>query len=112
MKALFVELPSFERYRSQYLSDEEYRELQLGLLANPEAGPVIQSTGGLRKLRHADLKRGKGKRGGLRIIYYHWEQGQQFWFFTLYNKGEVSDLTPVEKQALRNMLLTELESRK
>jgi hypothetical protein len=64
MKAMFVVLPPFERYRQDYLGDESFRQLQQSMLSNPEAGDVIEGTGGLRKLRHADARRGKGKRGG------------------------------------------------
>ena len=68
MKATSIELPPFERHRQSYLNDENFRELQKVLMDNPEAGDVIEGTGGLRKVRHADEKRGKGKRGGLRVI--------------------------------------------
>ena len=70
MKAVFVELPAFERYRSDYLDDDGFLALQNLLMKRPEAGDLIQDTGGLRKLRFADVRRGKGKRGGLRVIYY------------------------------------------
>ena len=59
MKALFVELPAFERNRSDYLTDEAFRGLQNAMLKDPEAGDVITGTGGLRKLRHGDATRGK-----------------------------------------------------
>jgi hypothetical protein len=68
MKATFVELPAFERHRAKYLDDAGFSELQLELMRNPEAGDVIEGTGGLRKLRFMDKRRGKGKRGGLRVI--------------------------------------------
>ena len=112
MKALFVELPAFERNRSSYLTDEPYRGLQNEMLKDPEAGDVIAGTGGLRKLRHGDVKRGKGKRGGLRIIYYWWEPKKQFWLFTLYDKDELDDLSPKEKAILKILLKQELEERK
>lgn len=112
MRALFVELPSFTRYRADYLSDEGLRALQNAMLAEPEKGDVIEGTGGLRKLRHADARRGKGKRGGLRIIYYWWQAGGQFWLFTLYDKDEISDLSAKEKAALKAMLERELEARR
>ena len=102
MKALFVELPAFERNRSEYLTDEAFRGLQNEMLKEPEAGDVITGTGGLRKLRHGDVKRGKGKRGGLRIIYYWWEPKRQFWLFTLYDKDELDDLSPKEKAVLNH----------
>ena len=112
MKALFVELPAFERNRSDYLTDEAYRGLQNEMLKDPEAGDVITGTGGLRKLRYGDATRGKGKRGGLRIIYYWWDPKKQFWLFTIYDKDELSDLSPKEKAVLKTLLKQELEDRK
>lgn len=75
MKAVFVELPAFARYRAVYLDDEAFSRLQNEMMKNPAAGDVIEGTGGLRKLRFADSRRGKGKRGGLRVIYYWWDAG-------------------------------------
>lgn len=112
MKALFVELPVFARRRAGYMDDESFRALQHALLENPEAGDVIEGTGGLRKLRHADARRGKGKRGGLRMIYFWWESGRQFWLFTLYDKDEMEDLGSKEKKALKDILKRELEARR
>ena len=111
MRALFVEMPAFERHRSSYLDDERFLALQLMLLREPEAGEVIKGTGGLRKVRFADKRRQKGKRGGLRIIYFWWATGGQFWLFTLYDKDEVDDLTPKERGVLKDMLKAELEAR-
>jgi hypothetical protein len=112
MNAVFVELPPFERYRTDYLNDEGFRELQMLLIAYPEAGEVIVGAGGLRKVRFADEKRGKGKRGGLRIIYFWWQEGQQFWLFALYNKDEMDDLTVEQKRTLKGFLKLELETRR
>ncbi len=112
MKALFVELPAFAKYRADYLDDEGFRGLQQSLLKNPEAGDVIEGAGGLRKLRHGDQRRGKGKRGGLRVIYYWWDGGRQFWLFTLYDKDEMENLSANEKKVLKGMLKTELEARR
>lgn len=112
MKALFVELPAFSRYRSDYLDDDGFRGLQKSLLKSPEAGDVIEGAGGLRKLRHADARRGKGKRGGLRVIYFWWKSGRQFWLFTLYSKDEMTDLSAKEKKMLKDMLTQELEARR
>lgn len=72
---------------------------------------MIEGTGGLRKLRHADARRGKGKRGGLRVIYYWWLGGSQFWLFTVYDKDEADDLTPDQRKVLRQLLKTELDKR-
>jgi len=112
MKALFVELPAFAKYRADYLDDDGFRGLQQSMLKNPEAGDVIEGTGGLRKLRHGDPRRGKGKRGGLRVIYYWWDGGRQFWLFTLYDKDEMEDLSTDEKKLLKGMLKAELETRR
>jgi hypothetical protein len=112
MKALFIELPAFERHRADYLDDSQFLALQLLLMANPDAGDVIPATGGLRKLRFADPRRRKGSRGGLRVIFYYWLGGPQFWLFTLYDKDEMSDLTPDEKAVLRDRLKAELKARK
>ncbi|CAK9892526.1 Toxin HigB-2 [Pseudomonas fluorescens] len=81
------------------------------LLLNPQAGSVIQGTGGLRKIRFADGLRHKGKRGGIRVIYYWWNNGQQFWLLTLYGKDQQDDLSPVQRQSLKQMLDLEIEAR-
>ena len=107
-----MELPAFSRFRGGYLDEEGFRALQNSLMENPAAGDVIQGTGGLRKLRHADPRRGKGKRGGLRVIYFWWEAGRQFWLFTLYDKDEMEDLSGKDKRTLKDMLKRELEARR
>lgn len=111
MKATFIELPAFGRVRAQYLTDAGYLALQNALMQQPAAGDVIEGTGGLRKLRHADPRRGKGKRGGLRVIYYWWLGGEQFWLFTVYDKDEAADLTPTQRKTLKHMLELELHHR-
>ena len=111
MQAVFVELPAFERRRSDYLDDDGLRRLQAVLLAAPEAGDVIEGTGGLRKLRFGDVRRSKGKRGGLRVIYYYWITGPEFWLFALYDKDERSDLTPDQRAALKALVKGELKMR-
>jgi hypothetical protein len=80
-------------------------------MANPEAGDLIKDTGGHRKVRFGDKRRGKGKRSGLRVIYYYWEAGPQFWLFTLYNKDEMSDLSSKERKALATLLANEVKAR-
>ena len=112
MKAVFVELPPFERNRAEYLDDDAFLRLQQLLMLNPEAGALIAGTGGLRKLRFADERRGKGKRGGLRVIYYWWDAGLQFWLSTIYDKDEMSDLTKAQRETLKQMIKNELEARR
>lgn len=107
----FFEAPAFSRYVYSYLDDEAYRALQIELAAMPERGDVIPGTGGFRKLRWADPRRGKGRRGGLRIIYYYFPGEQQIWLVTLYDKNEASDLTAKEKQALKSAIDSEVRVR-
>jgi hypothetical protein len=112
VKAVFVELPAFERHGAEYFDDESFLELQSLLMLQPEAGDLIPGTGGLRKLRFADKRRGKGKRGGLRVVYYWWDTGSQFWLFTVYDKDEMSDLTAAQRKAFKDMIKKELDARR
>lgn len=112
MKAVFVELPAFERQRERYLDDDHFQDLQQALMSDPEAGDMIPGAGGLRKLRLGDPRRGKGKRGGLRVIYYWWNGGSEFWLFTLYDKDEMNDLTEKERQILKHRGKGEIQARK
>jgi hypothetical protein len=107
----FIEAPAFTRHLAEYVDDEEYHQLQNRLAKYPELGDVMPGTGGFRKLRWADPKRQKGRRGGLRIIYYYFLADQQIWLMTLYGKGEASDLSPRVKKALKGALETELLAR-
>src|SRR5205085_10823843 len=107
----FIETPPFTKYLSEYLDDDAYRRLQNELAGNPDYGDLIPATGGFRKLRWADQRRGKGRRGGLRIIYYYFPADRQIWFMTLYDKDEASDLTPKERQILKSAIQMELQTR-
>ncbi len=99
MKSVFVESSIFERYRSLYLSDDEFLAMQTDLMSNPKQGDVIQGTGGLRKIRVAG--KGKGKRGGSRVIYYYLDTKHRFYLLTVYAKNEISDLTVDQKKQLK-----------
>src|ERR1700756_5137404 len=107
----FIEAPSFRRHLQDYLNEDQYRKLQTRLAANPEMGDLMPGTGGFRKMRWADARRGKGQRGGLRIIYYHFALDHQIWLMTLYDKDEASDLTAGEKKLLKNAVQAELKAR-
>ena len=107
----FIEAPAFTRHLPDYLSEDGYRKLQNNLAANPAAGDLMPGTGGFRKIRWADARRGKGRRGGLRIIYYHFASDHQIWLMTLYDKAEASDLTAKEKKALKTAVEIELAAR-
>jgi hypothetical protein len=111
MKSVFFESRNFTVTRPQYLNEDEYAELQSFLLNDPEAGDVMPGTGGFRKLRWADSRRRKGRRGGLRVIYYWIANAQQVWMFAVYDKNEMIDLSASEKKALKRAIDTELRSR-
>lgn len=83
---IFIETSIFSKLIGQYLTDEEYLGLQKFLLQSPEAGKIIQHTGGVRKLRWAFS--GKGKSGGVRVIYYWKKQDDEIWLLTIYSKSE------------------------
>jgi hypothetical protein len=107
----FIEAPAFTHYVADYLDGDEYRELQSELARNPEAGDLMPGTGGFRKMRWGDPRRGKERRGGLRIIYYYFLSDQQVWLMTLYGKNEAADRTPKEKKTLKNEIEKELRER-
>lgn len=97
---VFVEASIFSKLRGHYLGDEDYRALQNHLIAQPAAGAVIRGSGGVRKVRWAAA--GRGKSGGLRVIYYWLAADDQIIFLTLYGKGEKENLSVAElKQVVR-----------
>jgi mRNA-degrading endonuclease RelE of RelBE toxin-antitoxin system len=107
----FIEAPVFTKYLKKYLSEESYMALQDFLLVNPHAGEIMPGTGGFRKLRWYDKRRGKGKRGGLRVIYYFFSQEVQIWLLTIYGKNEAKDLTSEQKKALKSAIDEEKKAR-
>ena len=97
----FVESRAFTALLKDYLDDDAYQELQKELMAAPDKGRVMPGCGGLRKLRFADPKRGKGKRGGVRVIYLHIPEAERIDLLAIYGKDEKDDLTAGEKKVLR-----------
>ena len=86
----FVETKLFTRLVQEYLSDDEYSSLQQALLADPELGSVIPGTGGVRKVRWGVA--GRGKRGGIRVIYFLRTRQGQIWMLTLYPKNVAENI--------------------
>lgn len=99
---LIIETSVFTRQVRGLLSDEEYRELQTALVNRPNAGAVIVGSGGLRKLRWAT--KGKGKRGGTRVIYYWAVAQEQLLMLLIYSKSEREDLTREQLKTLRKIV--------
>ena len=86
----FVETKLFTHLVQNYLSDDEYAALQNAIAANPEAGDLIRGSGGVRKLRWGLA--GRGKRGGVRVIYYLRLRHGQVWMLTMYAKNEADSI--------------------
>jgi hypothetical protein len=86
----FVETRLFTRLVQEYLSDDEYGALQQALLQDPEAGAVVPGSGGVRKLRWGVA--GRGKRGGLRVIYFLRTRQGQIWMLTIYPKNVAENI--------------------
>ncbi len=99
---VIVETPVFTRQVQDYLTDEDYRLLQVALVNRPNLGAVIRGTGGLRKVRW-NLP-GKGKRGGARVIYYWAVSHDQLLMLFMYPKNVRDDLTPAQLKILRQIV--------
>jgi len=103
MKKRFVETREFTDWVEEYLSDEALAELQRALLNDPETGAVIPGCGGLRKMRVGDPRRGKGKRGGGRVIYLHVAEADIVFLMDVYDKDEQADLSADQKEVLKGL---------
>jgi len=99
---VFVELTPFIAFRTEQWSDEDLRGLQNFLLAAPDAGDVIAGSSGLRKLRWA--AKGRGKRGGARVIYYRHVPKERIYLIYAYVKSAQSDLTPKQIKTLAQLM--------
>ncbi len=86
----FIEAVAFTRYVYDYLSEDEYLGLQSFLFQYPESGKIVPGSGGVRKIRWAIS--GKGKSGGVRVIYYFKKKEDEIWLLTIYSKSEVENI--------------------
>ena len=87
----FIESKLFTSLIQQYLPDDEYSALQQALVAKPDAGEVIRGSGGVQKLRWGVA--GRGKRGGIRVIYYLRSHQDEVWMLTVYAKNEEASIS-------------------
>jgi mRNA-degrading endonuclease RelE of RelBE toxin-antitoxin system len=97
----------FTKRVDKLLDKESYRLLQLRLLAAPEAGDIIQGTGGLRKVRWQGA--GRGKRGGVRVVYYWATSDGVILLLMIYGKNERVDLTQDQKAILKRIVEEEFK---
>jgi mRNA-degrading endonuclease RelE of RelBE toxin-antitoxin system len=104
---LLIETPIFTQRIQRFLSDEQYRLLQQQLAAKPDTGRVIPGSGGLRKMRWSVS--GRGKRGGIHIIYYWAVAREQILLLFVYPKSEQDDLTSTQLRALKRIINEEYQ---
>ena len=97
-----VETPFFLRKAAGLLTDDERDQLTVFVGANPEAGDVIPESGGVRKLRWA--AKGKGKSGGVRVIYYFHNEAFPVFLLTVYAKNQKANLTKAERNDLKALV--------
>ncbi len=103
----FIETPIFSRVIQGLLPDAEYRALQCALILRPEQGVLIKGSGGLRKIRWRAPNR--GKRSGLRIVYYWHEFEESFYMLWAYSKAGQEDLSPKQLRALSRIVREEFK---
>jgi mRNA-degrading endonuclease RelE of RelBE toxin-antitoxin system len=104
---VIVETHIFTRLICELLSDEELRRLQLALVLRPEQGALIRGASGLRKVRWA--KSGRGKRGGLRVLYYWDKPAERLYMIYVLEKTKKADLTPAQIKDLGRIVREELK---
>ena len=102
MQLTFIETSIFSRDRSKYFDDDEFNRFESTLLENPEVGDLITGTGGCRKVRWR--RRGTGKSGGVRVIYYHLSASNRLYFLLVYPKNQQDNLTDAQKNYLYNII--------
>jgi hypothetical protein len=98
----FIETSVFTRQVTSLLTDDEYSKLQMALSAQPAMGAIIPRSGGLRKMRWS--MRDRGKRGGVRIIYYWVVAQDQILMLFIYPKSGQDDLTSKQLKILRELV--------
>lgn len=89
-RVTFIETPLFSKVVYDYLTEDEFAALQWTLVLRPEAGKIIPGSGGLRKIRWTT--KGRGKRGGTRIVYYWKSAQEEIWLLTIYAKNEAENI--------------------
>jgi hypothetical protein len=102
---VILETPVFTKQITELLDDESYAKLQYQLRLNPEIGDLIPGTGGLRKVRWK--AEGRGKRGGIRVIYYWHGLDDVTYMLLAYAKNQQENLTDAQKRILKQLVSEE-----
>lgn len=105
----FVETTAFQKRIDALLEPDDFKDFQNELVSNPEKGRVIAGAGGVRKVRYAHPARGKGKRGGIRVMYYWQSREDTIYLLMAFDKDEQDDLPPEQKKWLRTYVKEHLE---
>ena len=101
---------TYERAIRKLLSEEARKEMETSVAAAPDAAPVIRGTGGLRKLRWTGS--GRGKRGGIRVIYFWHCDPETIYMLTAYAKGKQDDITAMDKKTFSRLISTIKQARR
>jgi hypothetical protein len=101
----FIETSVFTRAVTELLGDDQYHSLQLALMLRPELAPIVRGGGGIRKLRWAIGA--KGKRGGIRVIYFWDKRSECFYMLYVYRKTDQEDLTTHQLRSLARLVREE-----
>jgi mRNA-degrading endonuclease RelE of RelBE toxin-antitoxin system len=101
---VIIETPIFTKTIQSLMSEDDYRQLQSALVIRPDMGDLIPGSGGLRKLRWRTP--GRGKRGGVRVIYYWVMSREEIWMLLAYAKAKKEDLSPQQLKLLRRIVET------
>ena len=102
-----AEVPEYIRQAEKLLTAEERQDIVSYLAAHPKSGDLIEGTGGIRKMRWG--RGGRGKSGGVRVIYYHHSEVMPLYLLALFAKNEQDDLTPAQLKILRRVVEEELK---
>jgi hypothetical protein len=97
-----IQLAGFRRlWQSEKLPDEDLQALEMAIMRDPSAAPIMQGTGGLRKIRFAPLSRGKGKSGSMRVGYVQFPEYRRIYLVTLFLKKNTGNLSTADRRAIK-----------
>jgi hypothetical protein len=102
MQAAVFTTTRYEREAKRLLTEVEIDAMEASIAADPEANPVVPGTGGVRKARWS--RQGRGRRGGVRVIYYYWVSDNEVYMLYLYAKNEHADMDAAGRKEARKFV--------